>query len=110
MVTLFYEFFSSCSLVLFCGGETVEEALLFICSMMVDIMVVDIEEDLIEIQKSILRDRFTSALEAFGNLFSMFFFLVWAFCPPQRRKCRGVIFQEKKIYFYKKLKIKNANI
>ena len=69
MVTLFYEFFSSCSLVLFCGGETVEEALLFICSMMVDIMVVDIEEDLIEIQKSILRDRFTSALEAFGNLF-----------------------------------------
>ena len=42
MVTLFYEFFSSCSLVLFCGGETVEEALLFICSMMVDIMVVDI--------------------------------------------------------------------
>ena len=86
MVTLFYEFFSSCSLVLFCGGETVEEALLFICSMMVDIMVVDIEEDLIEIQKSILRDRFTSALEAFGNLFSMFFFLVWAFCPPPAAK------------------------
>ena len=101
MVTLFYEFFSSCSLVLFCGGETVEEALLFICSMMVDIMVVVIEEDLIEIQKSILRDRFTSALEAFGNLFSMFFFLVWAFCPPSGENAVGLSFKKKKYIFIK---------
>ena len=98
MVTLFYEFFSSCSLVLFCGGETVEEALLFICSMMVDIMVVAIEEDLIEIQKSILRDRFTSALEAFGNLFSMFFFLVWAFCPPAAKMPWGYLSRKKNIF------------
>ena len=39
--------------------------------------------------------------------FSIFFFLVWAQRPPQRRKCRGVIFQEKKVQFFVKvLKIK----
>ena len=30
-----------------------------------------------------------------------FFFLVWAHRPPQRRKCRGDIFQEKKVHFRK---------
>ena len=40
--------------------------------------------------------------------FFFFFFLVWAQRPPQRRKCRGVFFQEKKVQFYLKvLKIKS---
>ena len=42
------------------------------------------------------------AQKASLSLNSFFFFLVWAQRPPHRRKCRGVIFQEKKIQVFVK--------